>query len=362
MPVLGVGGGAAEAMRQILEDRFKQQQQVFAQQQAQAAAARADQQLGLQRAELEAREGRERTAAQRAQERDVALAQVLNDPAIPEPTRRSIRLNQLGARVSPEDLAPPKPAPTPPRRLVAIKGPKGEKIEKALTDEELAQGVEGYVAPTAPPAEKAKIWVNRAGAPAYVDPSQVRPGDTPFSAAEEGLLKVEHKDPATGKTVIEYLPKREVRGKSYDKGTSATVENRLASAEAVNQTGQDIITKLADPKFAATVGPAMGRYNSLRDFVGNPPPEYADLAGMVESYSLANMGVHGMRSAQGAEMIKRLLDQRHTPQSLIATIKGLNQFSTHFMENEGRPQKTPAAEAAPSNRIYYDATGHQVTR
>jgi hypothetical protein len=128
---------------------------------------------------------------------------------------------------------------------------------------------------------------------------------------------------------------------------SATVENRAASAKAVNQTGQDIINQLSDPNVAAMVGPAMGRYNTVRDFIGNPPPELAQLAGEIESYALANMGVHGMRSAQGAEQIKTLLDKKHTPASLIATIKGLSQFSSHFMENEGQTSATPSAATPP---------------
>jgi hypothetical protein len=150
------------------------------------------------------------------------------------------------------------------------------------------------------------------------------------------LTKVEHQDPTTGRTVIEWLPQSEIRGQTFKKGTSATAETRLASAQAVNQTGNDIIAKLRDPAFKATVGPLMGRAGTLRDLVGNPPPEFSDLAGTIESYALANMGVHGMRSSQGAEQIKHLLDQHHTPESLIAAIQGLNRFSEHFMQNEGR--------------------------
>lgn len=161
-------------------------------------------------------------------------------------------------------------------------------------------------------------------------------------ANADKLTKVEHKDPATGKTVIEWLPMSAVKGQTFEKGTNATTTNRLDSAEAVNQTGNDMIQKLSDPAYAEKVGVAMGRYNSLRDFIGDPPPEFAELAGTIESYSLANMGVHGMRSSQGAEQIKKLLDQKHTPESLIATIKGLNQFSNHFMQNAGRPTPTPA--------------------
>jgi hypothetical protein len=161
------------------------------------------------------------------------------------------------------------------------------------------------------------------------------------------LTKVEHKGP-DGKTIIEWLPQSELRGKTFDKGVGAATETRLASAQAVNQTGEDIIKTLSDPKVAANLGPAMGRYNSVRDFIGNPPPELAELAGAIESYAIANMGVHGMRSVQGAEQIKKLLDRKHTPESLVNTIRGLSQFSQHFMENEGRGAKPATAGGKPT--------------
>jgi hypothetical protein len=132
-------------------------------------------------------------------------------------------------------------------------------------------------------------------------------------------------------------------GASYVKPANATTATRVASAETVNEVGTDIIHKLSDPKFASVVGPALGRAGTLRDFIGNPPPEFSELAGQIESYALANMGVHGMRSTQGAEQIKKLLDAHHTPESLAATIRGLNDFSTRFVEHN----KPKAAGAAP---------------
>jgi hypothetical protein len=166
-------------------------------------------------------------------------------------------------------------------------------------------------------------------------------------AAGNALVKVEHQD-ANGNTVIEWKPKSEVKGQTYNKPLSGTLANRLASATAVNQTGNDIIAKLSDPAVAATLGPAMGRFNTLRDFLGNPPPEFSELAGAIESYSLANMGVHGMRSAEGAAKINAMLNEKGTPASLIAKIKGLQGFSTHLLENEGRTVPTVPAATTPT--------------
>lgn len=165
------------------------------------------------------------------------------------------------------------------------------------------------------------------------------------------IIKVTHKDQVTGKSVIDYIPQSQLAGRTFDSPTNATTENRLASAQAVNQTGNDIITKLSDPAYASKLGVVMGRAGNLRKFIGNPPPEFSELAGMIESYSLANMGVHGMRSSQGAEQIKKLLDQPQTPASIIAAIKGLNAFSNHFMQNEGMTTPDDAAKASAAKKL-----------
>jgi hypothetical protein len=184
-----------------------------------------------------------------------------------------------------------------------------------------------------------------------VDPTRIKPMPPasvvyPKPEKPDKLVRVEHKG-EDGKTVIEYLPESEVRGKTFEKGDPAAVANRIASAKAVYQTGDDIIAKLKDPAFSKVIGPAMGRASTLREFIGNPPPEFAELAGNIESYALANMGVHGMRSNEGAEKIKRMLDAHHTPESLAAAIRGLNNFSQHFMENEGHavPKQTSGGSA-----------------
>lgn len=163
-----------------------------------------------------------------------------------------------------------------------------------------------------------------------------------------------------GNAVQQFVKKEP--GKTYATPTSATVQNRVESAKAVQQTGNDIIAELKDPAFAGTLGPALGRYSSLQDFIGNPPPEFSKLAGQIESYSLANMGVHGMRSAQGAQMIQHLLSGKHTPESLTAAIQGLNGFSQHFIENTGQGGKGGALKQAPSTGAGGESAEHRVWR
>lgn len=163
------------------------------------------------------------------------------------------------------------------------------------------------------------------------------------AASADKLVKVEHQD-ENGKTIIEWLPESELRDKKFRAPTPAATLNRVASAESVNQVADNLTKKLSDPAYTAVLGPVMGRFSSMEDFLGNPPPEYSDLVGEIESYALANMGIHGMRSAQGAEMIKKLLSGHHTPESLAATIRGLQTFSNDFVAN----QKPPKPGATPS--------------
>jgi hypothetical protein len=186
------------------------------------------------------------------------------------------------------------------------------------------------------------------------------------ATAGNKLIPVDTVD-ENGRPTRKYLTPDEVRGQSFRKPPNATTANRLDSAEAVTQTGNDLVAKLSDPAFAQKVGPALGRYNTLKDFLGDPPPEFSQLAGEIESYALANMGVHGMRSVQGANQIQELLNKRHTPESMISAIKGLQQFSNNFMQSQGRtiPGATPppAAGASPTGaapRVRYDMNGNRI--
>lgn len=169
---------------------------------------------------------------------------------------------------------------------------------------------------------------------------------------------------ADGNPVTKMVKKE--AGAEYLKPANATTANRVASAESVNKVGNDIVAKLSDPKYAAVVGPLMGRASKLQDLIGNPPPEFAELAGEIESYALANMGVHGMRSAQGAEQIKHLLEGKHTPESLIAAVKGLQNFSNTFVagnkpKSGGGAQSSIAGSVGPAPKVIkYDMNGNPI--
>lgn len=194
-------------------------------------------------------------------------------------------------------------------------------------------------------AQIPNIVIGRDGTPQQIGTVPKNAHVTNAPAPQQAPLVMVQTVDENGNPVTKIVNKK--AGDSYVKPNNATTDTRVRAAETVNQVGNDIVQKLSDPKFAATVGPAMGRVGTLRDFIGNPPPEFSELAGQIESYALANMGVHGMRSAQGAAQISKLLDAHHSPESLAATIRGLNDFSNRFVANNkphaGGAQPAPAA-------------------
>lgn len=384
-------GGAADALKEILRERFTREQALRDQ-------ARQDQELSLRQSE----------AAQRAKIGDATLQSLSDERAARTAATQSGEASKILAPLAPNDVIDPSAMPiiragnqmslvnhqaAQPAMGAGFEGPmpagqtaaampeqdtyKGS--DKQRSDEERKQIVGRLIAsmPAGSRERNALEYEQGTGrnAPAGMfepkprNPLPVhdtatglmRPNEATgvmepvvdasgktvqgYHPAPDKLTKVEHKG-ADGRTVIEWLPQSELKGKTFQKGVSSTTDSRLASAEAVNQTGNDIIAKLSDPAYAAKLGPAMGRYSKVQDFIGNPPPEFSELAGAIESYSLANMGVHGMRSAQGAQLIAKLLNQPHTPESMVAAIKGLNKFSEHFMQNEGRTTKTTTADTA----------------
>lgn len=141
-----------------------------------------------------------------------------------------------------------------------------------------------------------------------------------------------------GNKVTKIVPK--TAGSTFQSPQNATTENRATSAKTVLDTGNRIIQQIQQN--ADKLGPMMGRYNSVMDFIGDPPPEFANLAGAIESFSLANMGVHGMRSSTGAEAIKRTIGQtRMTPEAMVAAIQGLMSFANDFVKNAGMSYTSP---------------------
>lgn len=74
--------------------------------------------------------------------------------------------------------------PEPKRHMVTVPGPNGQPMQRLATEEELAQGVQAYSAPTNTEAEPL-VAIMRDGKPVYVPRSQAV-GQTPASNREQG--------------------------------------------------------------------------------------------------------------------------------------------------------------------------------
>lgn len=133
------------------------------------------------------------------------------------------------------------------------------------------------------------------------------------------------------KTIMAWVTPGQDPVRIGDAPLNATTASRADAAQAIVSQAEDIKNQLRDPKVAATLGPVLGRYNNLTEFIGNPPPEFARLAGDIESFGLANMGVHGMRSTQGAQILVKMMSGKHTPESLIAALDGLTNYAHRYL-------------------------------
>lgn len=351
----GAAGGA-QALRQMLLDREKQKQQQFENAQTLANSGRADRSLNQQDT-LTRLKIQESADAKTAAEGDKQFTQSVTAdntiPAgtlLPQESPMTARLQMLGA-VAPQPLqaeAPPASIAAPgqdqpsdvPNTVANAPRISGRLMVKQASEKQLQDKAANDKSATAADRQQAQLdeLIRHNGAMEAKPTREPNPQPQMFIGPD-------------GKThAVQFVngQAREIPMPADYRKPNGTLDNRLASATAVSQTGDDIIRQLSDPAFKTTVGPALGRFNTLRDFIGNPPPEFAQLAGEIESYALANMGVHGMRSAQGAEQIKKLLDQKHTPDSMIATIRGLNSFSQHFMQNNGGGTTTTPSTSAPA--------------
>jgi hypothetical protein len=91
---------------------------------------------------------------------------------------------------------------------------------------------------------------------------------------------------------------------------------------------------------ADQLGPVMGRYNSMADFIGNAPPEYKSLAAELGSWVALHPAAHGFRGVKAAEEFQKTFGNVwNSPESLVAGIQG--SFNTMgALEQVGTPKTT----------------------
>lgn len=156
------------------------------------------------------------------------------------------------------------------------------------------------------------------------------------------------RNPETGQVEMAWVTPGEKPEFIGQAAPDATTSSRAHAANALIAQAADIDDLLKDPQVRASLGPAMGRVTNLRELIGNPPPELAGLAGEIESFALANMGVHGMRSVQGSKEISKLLDAKHTPESLRRALHGLLNYAEKYVDETNMRRGTAGSAGAPA--------------
>jgi hypothetical protein len=98
-------------------------------------------------------------------------------------------------------------------------------------------------------------------------------------------------------------------------------KSKAEQAEVIKTAGDTLIAHLS--QFGGDLGPVLGRYNSLADFVGSPPPDYKYLASEIASWIALHPAAHGFRGVRAVEEFQKAFGGTYnTPESLVSGIRG----------------------------------------
>jgi hypothetical protein len=191
----------------------------------------------------------------------------------------------------------------------------------------------------------------------------------PREPKEERLLPVTTSDPQTGEPMQTYITESQARqmaasGGGIKKPESTATQNRMSAARSSIQAGEELLSKLKDPKFASQLGPIQGRYNSLAAAAGAGDPAAQELVGSIRSFAALQPQIHGFRAHAMAQDVENLLATKNTPESLAAGLKGILTASYIVAGNNkgggGQPVRIQnAADYAklPSGAVFIDPNG-----
>ena len=257
-------------------------------------------------------------------------------------------LNQYGQQVAPAIQGPERPKTTA-QITQELRGAYAvPDKERTPAQQQLIRGFEAELQATAALKNKTyqEAFLDAASGGDYMTASPEQQAvanrawrDSTTRAPQpqkERLVQVRRFDPETGTNVVEFVSESEARDNGPYRAPVGSAEiSRKNTATALTKTGDDVLKSLQNPVLAEQLGIAMGRFNTLQDFVGNPPPEFAQLAGELKSFAAANMTVHGFRSSAGADKVFEMLNQQQTPEALSRKIKGLMQFTKYYLSEYG---------------------------
>lgn len=126
-------------------------------------------------------------------------------------------------------------------------------------------------------------------------------------------------------------------------GPTTQLRDRAQQAQVIQKSSSDLIDQIKANK--GQLGPWMGRYGSLMDALGAPPPEFAGIASQLITYIALQPAAHGFKGLRAVhEFEKSIGTPIRTPEALIAAIQG----NTRGLEPMGGADKwTPLKRAEP---------------
>lgn len=135
-------------------------------------------------------------------------------------------------------------------------------------------------------------------------------------------------------------------------GLGATLTNRLAVANAVNEMKPQLDASIDAAARIGVIGPAGGRFTSFQQLVGDPSPEAQYLWAQIKSFTTLMPALHAMRSAELAQYLDTASGGlKQTPESLKGYFAGLASVTNPISSgiNETRYTKPSASSTAPQH-------------
>lgn len=124
----------------------------------------------------------------------------------------------------------------------------------------------------------------------------------PFMAADE------QGNPIPNKQATPFRPTTAARGKGEQ-------------ASTIIDAGEQLVHHIQEN--SDQIGPLASRYGNLTSFIGNPPPEYRELAAELASWIALHPAAHGFRGLNAVQEFEKAFGPiAMTPEALIAGIRG----------------------------------------
>lgn len=128
-----------------------------------------------------------------------------------------------------------------------------------------------------------------------------------------------------------------------ESGPTTMMRDRSQQANIIGETSKQLVQDITTMK--DHIGPVMGRYGTLTDFIGNPPPEFARLASELTTYIALQPAAHGFKGLRAVQEFEKSIGTPiRTPEALINAIGGNVQGLQPMM---GAGEWTPPVRATP---------------